>query len=307
MAARHRFSITSPATPNGLGEALELIFSRFDPQQAAEYRSIYQGALDEGAVQPQWVLAAHDGGRLLGAAMYQLHPGRTALVWPPRLAKKAPPQLARYLMAEIVDRLRWAETRLATILLHHVDSEERQLLTLAQFAHIAELVYLVSFRQDFPFAPPETELAFEVYTPRNHARLAAVVLATYEGSLDCPALDGVRDIEDILAGYRATGTFVPDYWAIVRHHDQDVGCVLLADHPREDSCELVYMGVVAPMRGRGWGRQVVRWAQWQTRRAGRGRLVAAVDAANHPAVDLYAGLGFSAWDRRQCFARVFGD
>lgn len=305
MARKPAFTIAAPMTASALGDALALLFSRFEGQQATEYQTIYEAAIQEGTVRPEWVLEAREAGHLLGAALYQLQPGRTALVWPPRLAREAPPSAAEHLMAELIRRLQLAEVRLANTLLNPVQPEEHRLLATWQFAYIADLIYLVSFQQDFPFSKPVADLEYEAYDCVNHSRLARVVLATYEGSLDCPALDGVRDIEDVLAGYRGTGTFQPDHWAIVRHQGQDVGCVLVADHPREDCCELVYMGVTAAARGRGWGRQLVRWAQWQTRQAGRCRLVAAVDAANHPALDVYASLGFSAWDRRQCYARVF--
>lgn len=306
MAHQRGFSIATPALPAARREALDLVFSRFDAQQAAEYRAIYEGAIEEGTVRPEWVLEARGADRLLGAALYHLQPGRTALVWPPRLAPKAPPSVLASLMTTMVECLQSSGVRLATALLHRVEPEDGQLLGDWQFTHIADLIYLVSFRQDFPFSPPPTELDFEAYGPQNHARLANVVQATYEASLDCPALDGVRDIEDVLAGYRGAGRFVPDHWAIVRHQGKDVGCVLLADHPRQDSCELAYMGITAPVRGRGWGRQVVRWAQWRTRQAGRGRLLLAVDAGNAPALAMYADVGFFAWDRRQCYARVLG-
>lgn len=288
-----------------MGAALDLVFSRFEAEQAAEYRAIHEAAIREGKVRPEWVLEARDGHRLLGAALYQLQPGRTALVWPPGLAPQAPPSVAARLMSELIGRLERGGVRLANALLTRVEPGEQRLLSASQFVHVADLVYLVSFQADFPFSLPATELEFEAYDSANHSRLARMVLATYEGSLDCPALDGVRDIEDVLAGYRATGSFLPDHWAIVRYQGQDVGCVLLADHPREDSCELMYMGIAAPMRGRGWGRQLVRWAQWRTRQRGRSRLLAAVDAANHPAVAVYASLGFSGWDQRHCYARVF--
>lgn len=305
MARKRTFSIGSPTSAGSLGEALALAFSRFDSQQAAEYRAIYEAAIREGTVRPEWVLEARDGQCLLGAALYQLQPGRTALLWPPRLSPQAPSSVARGLMAEMISRLQRGAVRLANTLLSRVDPAEQRLLADLQFAYIADLIYLVSFVQGFPSPEPSAELEFEAYDSQNHGRLAQVVLATYEGSLDCPALDGVRDIEDVLAGYRAAGRFLADHWAIVRHQGEDVGCVLLADHPREDCCELVYVGIAPAARGRGWGRQLVRWAQWRTGQAGRSRLVAAVDAANHPALAIYASLGFSAWDRRQCYARVF--
>jgi ribosomal protein S18 acetylase RimI-like enzyme len=178
-------------------------------------------------------------------------------------------------------------------------------LTRCGFAELAELRYLVCFEEEFPESCPEGPLEFEVYREESYDRLKRVVAATYEGTLDCPGLNGVQRVEDVLAGYRATGVFDPARWLLVRHQGVDVGCLLLADHPDQDNMELVYMGVVSGYRGRGWGSAIARYAQWLTRLAGRPKLVAAVDTANGPGVEMYAGAGFEVWDRRRVFWRVF--
>jgi ribosomal protein S18 acetylase RimI-like enzyme len=178
-------------------------------------------------------------------------------------------------------------------------------LRTAGFEPLAELLYLVSGRDDFPRARPTSDLEFEPYSAAGHDRLARVVEATYEGTLDCPQLDGVRQIDDILAGYRSTGVFAPSRWLLVRNGARDVGCLLLADHPNEENWELVYMGLVPSARGNGWGKDVTRHAQWLTGQAGRARLVLAVDAANKPAIRTYLELGFRRWDRRRVLWRTF--
>jgi hypothetical protein len=134
--------------------------------------------------------------------------------------------------------------------------------------------------------------------------MARLVERTYQGSLDCPALDGVRRIADVLEGYRAIGIFDPTRWIIARHREQDIGCLLLADHPRDHQWELVYMGVVPEARGHGWGVAIARHAQWLARQAGRKRLVLAVDAANLPAIAVYAAAGFVTWDHRSVYLRI---
>jgi ribosomal protein S18 acetylase RimI-like enzyme len=116
-------------------------------------------------------------------------------------------------------------------------------------------------------------------------------------------LNGVRSIADVLDGYRAYGVFNPKLWLIARHADSDVGCLILADHPRHGNLELVYMGVVPECRGRGWGGTLARQAQWMARTLGRPRLVLAVDAANQPAIAAYVAAGFQAWDRRRAMVR----
>ena len=85
-----------------------------------------------------------------------------------------------------------------------------------------------------------------------------------------------------------------------------MGCLIVTDHPEHGSCELVYMGVAAPWRGHGWGKDIARFAQWLTASTPRPRLVLAVDAANAPAIAMYESVGFHAWDRRTVYGKVFG-
>ena len=96
-------------------------------------------------------------------------------------------------------------------------------------------------------------LEFETYNSQNHDRLAQIVDATYQETLDCPKLNHVRQLEDVLEGYRATGEFSPDRWLIVRYENRDVGCLLLADHPQYENMELVYMGIIPAVRGHALG------------------------------------------------------
>jgi hypothetical protein len=163
---------------------------------------------------------------------------------------------------------------------------------------LANLVYLVSSCDHFPQAEPRGELQFQCFAPADELRLGQLIERTYAGSLDCSELDGIRVISDVLSGYRETGEYRPDWWLFAQHAGQDVGCVLLADHPDHDQAELMYMGVVPEMRGRGWGEQITRYAQWMVGQAPRKRMVLAVDDHNWPAQGIYSTTGFDHWDRR---------
>ena len=48
-----------------------------------------------------------------------------------------------------------------------------------------------------------------------HALFAETILQTYRDSLDCPGLNGVRQIEDIIAGHKASGEFDPALWFLL--------------------------------------------------------------------------------------------
>jgi ribosomal protein S18 acetylase RimI-like enzyme len=111
-----------------------------------------------------------------------------------------------------------------------------------------------------------------------------------------------------LAGYKAVGIYDASRWFLVIQSEgegnvRDVGCLLLTEHPAEKNWELIYFGVVPLARGARLGIEIVRHAQWLMRQSRAERLVLAVDAANSPAIAVYAAAGFEAWDRRSVFLR----
>ncbi len=251
------------------------------------------------------LLVADREGRIVGAGFGRIYAGRTAAALAPRLVAGEPEATAQELLTQVDAFFREHRVVIAQTLLetdHGVDADR---LLAAGFRHMADLLYLVASGPALPDAPPATELEFETYTPQAHERLCGVVEQTYIGTRDCPELNGLRDTPDVLAGFEAIGVFDSRRWLLARHGGRDIGCVLLADHPDLDQWELVYMGLAADARGRGWGIQLVRQAQWLTRCAGRPRIVLAVDAANVPAISAYSAAGFVAWDRRSVFLRVF--
>ena len=181
---------------------------------------------------------------------------------------------------------------------------DEELLAAGGMRHLADLLYLVSLPAEFPRERPAAEFVLHPYSEAEHGRFAAVLKRTYAGSLDCPAIEGLRTLDDTLNGYRASGPFDPARWLVASQQDQDVGCLLLADVPAQNQWEVTYIGVVPEARGRGLGLALTRQAQWMTRQARRSRLVLAVDAANEPALKAYEAAGFIHWDRRRVFLRA---
>jgi mycothiol synthase len=295
----------SPVPPQRWAEALALVFRDLVAEERAQRVEAVLAAGRSGGVPMDGLLQAQRGDVLAGALFLEIQPGRTALVWPPRLVPQEPAATARQLLAAASEWLAAEGICVAYAMLEpDARRDDGPLLEQAGFEPASELVYLASMKEHFPRTCPPGPLEYEPYCPENHDRLARLVEATYEGTLDCPRLNGIRRIDDVLAGYRATGVFDPSRWLLVRHRGEDVGCLLLADHPQAQNWELVYMGLVPSARGNGWGVQVARRAQWLAGRAGRERLVLAVDAANAPAIRVYSLAGFHAWDRRHVFLKV---
>jgi ribosomal protein S18 acetylase RimI-like enzyme len=297
--------------PKDREEALRLVFRRLGESERREQRAMLVepgGPLPEAAMGgAAWdgLFAAYRDGRMVGAIFGQPQPGRFAVLWPPQLAGDEPPASALQLLCAVDQYFAERGVQIAQAMLEAVAPSDAEVLLRGGFVHLADLVYLVCSSSGFPAAEPRIALEFQAWTAAEHQRLAAIVEATYAETLDCPAMNGVREVQDVLAGYRATGVFDAGRWWIVRHAGRDVGCLILADFPEQDTWELVYMGIVPGVRGRGWGGQMVRRAQWLARRSGRSRVVLAVDAQNAPALRIYGAAGFRPFERRSVYVKRY--
>jgi ribosomal protein S18 acetylase RimI-like enzyme len=285
--------------------AMGLLLSDLAPSQR---REIAGPLLDDGAAvelsrEPLFVALRDD--RLSGAAWGQIQAGNIAVFWPPRLATGEQQQTADALATCVTRALDELAVEMTQVLLSTPDPEEIDLLKRAGFRHLADLMYLTWEATRIRTEGSASEIEFVEYEPSQRARLMALIERTYDGTLDCTALNGVRTMDDIVDGYEKTGVFRAANWLIVRGGGQDVGVLLLADHPGAGHWELMYMGLVPEARRRGWGRQITEHAQRMVHRAGVARIVAAVDATNSPAVRMYQEAGFNMWDRRTVYVRFF--
>lgn len=281
-----------------------------DPRRVFALTFLGMPAEQETADHP-WLFEALQDEQLVGALCVRPQPGATALVEPPCVLPSAPTQTATELLLAAVQSLLADGARLAQALLDVEDSAAAGALQAAGFTHAADLAYLAASEEVFPAGAPDEGLQFVAFDESQTDRLKQVIEQTYSGSLDCPALDGARSLHDVLQGYRATGAYDPAHWFFARHSGEDIGCLLLTQHPAAGDaadwpCEVVYMGIVPSARGRGWGRLLVRQAQWHAKQLGRRRILLAVDAANQPAVRTYTECGFTAWALRSVWLKFFG-
>jgi mycothiol synthase len=247
--------------------------------------------------------ATDAGGATVGAVWAQVRPGGTAVVWPPQWRVSPPPEAPDPLLTALLRSLAEQGTTLAQSLLWGPEAPEAAVLVSCGFRHLADLCYMLA-----PVATESVKLAssaepveFAAVDAASWPRLREVVEQTYDGTLDCPALDGLRSAADVLDEYRTIGAGGAELWRMVRHDGADVGCLLLAEHAAQDQLELVYMGLVPAARGRNWGAAIVRQALRMAAERKRARVVLAVDAANGPALKMYGGAGFIEFDRRAAY------
>jgi ribosomal protein S18 acetylase RimI-like enzyme len=276
-----------------------------ESERAAYWKSI-QALVRDGHAEQVVLLAGQEQNEVVAAQIAQSLSGRAAIVWPPQFADHAhAPRttMATPLFARLWPELAAAGVELAQSLASASDPSTTQLLELGGLSHAADLLYLAAEVRaiDTPSGPLPFEM--EPFTPEAAPRLAHLLERTYAASLDCPRIDGLRKTADVVAGYQSVGVFDPRLWQIARCSGADVGCLLMNLHPDVNHAEIVYLGLVPEVRGRGWGLLLTRRAQQLAREVNCDRVVLAVDAANEPAIRLYADAGFVQFDRRAIWIR----
>ncbi|MFN7314159.1 MAG: GNAT family N-acetyltransferase [Phycisphaerae bacterium] len=128
--------------------------------------------------------------------------------------------------------------------------------------------------------------------------------ASYESTLDCPELCGLRETRDILASHKSTGQHDPNLWWIIYYNNEPLGCALFSPCAEQRTCELVYLGLGPPLRGKGLARLLLGHGIAETNRINSvWSMSCAVDERNAPALKLYESMHFRAFARRRALVR----
>jgi ribosomal protein S18 acetylase RimI-like enzyme len=233
---------------------------------------------------------ADAAGTLAWAVLPIVSPGRTMLLLGPAAGPTQPAavRLAGGLVDAVCAHFAARDVQLAQVLLDPADEASRRLYEGRSFQRVAQLIYLhAAPRRKAPPPALPPGLRWVGYGPATHAQFGRAILSTYERSLDCPGLNGLRDVEDVIAGHKASGEFDPRLWGLLCEGDAPLGALLLARAAPGETMELVYLGLSPAARGRGLGDLMMRQALAATAADGAARLSLAVDSDNAPALRLY--------------------
>lgn len=247
-----------------------------------------------------------DDERIEAAVLISPGHGRTAMLTISPLRGATEERAGLETARVALDEASSLDVALVQALLEPRQSAEASSLTGAGMRTLATLNYmersLGRVPRGAPGAPmpiPE-EMTIEVFVDAEGGReeLSRLLQATYEDTLDCPGLAGLRTPADILEGHRRGGRFDPSMWSILRAGDRAIGAVLLNPAPQAAGSELVYLGLVPEARGRGLGRALLDRAVDACHRRGDRTIMLAVDEENAPALRLYKAAGFRRTARR---------
>jgi ribosomal protein S18 acetylase RimI-like enzyme len=197
---------------------------------------------------------------------------------------------------------------LAQALLEPEETEAMEALGAAGFLRLGDLAYL---RRPIPRSggggsvrwPAGVSLRRMADTPADMSLLCKALDRTYEQTMDCPELCGLRDVGDVLESHRSVGVFDPGMWWLILDGVEPEGCMLLSVCPEQSSVELVYLGLSPRLRGKGLGGQLLMLGVQSLTGRGEKTLTCAVDTRNVPAMALYRRCGFHRFATRVPFVR----
>jgi ribosomal protein S18 acetylase RimI-like enzyme len=233
-------------------------------------------------------------------------PGASGLVWPPETKKLAGAvRVEDDLVRHSSGWLRAQGSRLGQALLVADEIHLAAALERNGFRHTTALWYM---RREMSLAIPRAEqsrLSLLAYDAIDAALFASTLLRTYEGSRDCPEVNGVRTINEILDGHSADTAANFSHWWLAFEGERPVGVLLANESPEWVSWEIAYIGIVPQARRQGLGRELMLKALVEARVAEVLQLTLCVDARNAPAISLYRSLGFERYDTREVYLAVW--
>jgi ribosomal protein S18 acetylase RimI-like enzyme len=256
-----------------------------------------------------WVSVGADGQSARQVCLAVVGAGRSAMFFTSAPLNRAEEEELTAVVAHVCGRLPGVD--LGQCLLEPHEGGAHAAMLAAGFFDVGSLAYLrraVTLGPGGETAREELPAGCVVrrYRSGDDAALIRGLERSYEGTLDCPELCGLRKTADVLESHRAAGQWDPAFWWVVEQGELIEGMLLLNPSPEMNSIELVYLGLAPGLRGRGVGRQLL--AHGLRALVGRPEEVVtcAVDVRNLPALRLYRRMGFSEFARRTALVRPVG-
>jgi mycothiol synthase len=271
------------------------------PQQAKRFE--HYASRNRIVLDLLW-LQRDQNGRIDSSVLCAPAAGRTAMVFSSPTLHQSQVSTRATLIRHALEALRDEDIDLAQALLPCEDRLAEAAHLAGGFGHLATLVYMerrLTSSSPAPRVPKGVELVLCDEAPET--TLSSVLEASYEGTLDCPGLCGLRQTRDIIAGHRAMGCVEPEGWILLKVDGHFEGVIMINRSPDESGYELAYLGISKAVRSRGLGRVLLEEVVHRFSGRGPGRMTLAADANNTPAISLYASMGFTANMRRTACIR----
>jgi mycothiol synthase len=289
----------STAAPADWLAAFELALQHLSAEQRPARVHNALSMLSKGAIDPGGIFLVRAGSALRGVQVCISLPGASGLFWLPK-SKPHDPALEERLVQHALDWLRRGGAKLAQAILSPLESVDAGPLLRRGFRSLTSLHY---FEHPLQMLPPSlaARLHYCTYSEANRDVFHATLQRTYEGTLDCPELNGMRTLDEVIAGHKAQGEFHPERWWLAFEGDNPIGVAIMTDVPDLGAWDLSYVGLVPAARRQGLGRELVGRLLHFAHKARAPKLLLAVDRRNQPALQLYRSLGFVSGEYREVY------
>jgi ribosomal protein S18 acetylase RimI-like enzyme len=302
-----------PALPEELVPALRLVFQYLPEKDRVARVTNALTLICQNELNPQGIILARRKSQLVGAVVCVRLAGASGLVWPPQAVSGSPRrQVEDDLLKAACTWLRQGGAKLAQAILRPDETPLAEPLERNGFLHVTTLGYLrhdlkgISGLTSSALRPPNGKgVSFVGYTHCDRGLFQQTLMGTYEGTLDCPELNGLRSVDEIMTGHRDQGKHDPDLWWLALQGRHTVGVLLLTNMPEWDALDISYLGVLPEARGHGLGRVLAAKTLCEARARQVKQVTLAVDCRNLPAWNMYQGLGFEPHDEREVYLQIW--
>ncbi len=297
----------APARTEELAPALQILFGHLEPEERDKRVGNALLLLQHGELNPAGVFVVRGEQGVAGTLVCLPLVGATALIWPPRcVADACTHDNEDRLVLRATEWLQSQGVKLAQALLAVEENDLGASLQRNGFRHVTHLRFC-RHDLDLPlvwFNRPE-RLEYQSYEECDAQRFHETLERTYVETQDCPELNGVRNVGEVIIGHQSQGRYDAGRWFLALASGEPVGVLLLTEMPDTGDWDLAYTGVVPEARRQGFGTELVLKALVEARAADAMYLSLAVDGRNRPALDLYRRLGFEPYDRREVYLAVW--
>lgn len=253
----------------------------------------------QGKVSFEGLMTATRGNRVVSSIWCLSQPGKIGTVWGPGILSEESDSTADLLIQQAIQFAKQRECHLIQSLIGQENQSAGQLLAGSGFRSITLLTHLEAFTEDAQAEPPHSDLLFRRCEDYRSEAFRNLITQTYENSLDCPELDGMRDVEDVLEGYYATSNRSTFNWYTIEHGNEMIGVIITAHHAEPQQLELIYFGLIPRFRQLGLGSEMIRFVLQLSQFLGCRSTITGVDQRNTPAMALYRRFGFQQADVKE--------
>ncbi len=287
----------------GIEERQEALLALLQPGSGRAMVSRFEQYASEHGIGLDWIWACRDAhGNLESSVLCVPSAGRTAMVFLSSVRSPSQVHQRAALLEHALAYLKEQDVDLAQSLLPCDDQLGHEAHVNGGLLPLTTLLYMErSLARPFKSPPVPDGIELIPWTESMDETLGCILDATYEDTLDCPGLCGLRRTEDIILGHKSCGRQDPGGWILARIDGAFAGAILVNHSRNDDNVELVYIGLAPAARGRGLGAFLLQTLLARYSGSSFRRMTLAVDTKNLPAIQIYEALGFRGTGHRNAY------